>query len=68
MGAKFGRLIYSLVAFVAGYALGFVYLWQMTFVMLALMPLVAISAGIIAKVFFISEFALNLPFSEYYFV
>ena len=50
MGSKFGRLIYSFVAFISGYCLGFVYLWQMTFVMLAFLPVVAISAGIIAKV------------------
>ena len=51
MGSKFGRLIYSFVAFIAGYCLGFIYLWQMTFVMLAFLPVVAISAGLIAKVY-----------------
>ena len=51
MGSKFGRLIYSSVAFISAYVLGFIYLWKMTFVMLAFLPLVAISAGILAKVY-----------------
>ena len=50
MGSKFGRLIYSFSAFIAGYALGFYYLWKMTLVMLAALPVVAISGGILAKV------------------
>ena len=52
IGAKFGRLIFSLVAFFAGYILGFFFLWKMTFVMLAFLPIVAVSAGVIAKVIF----------------
>ena len=51
MGSKFGRLVFSFVAFTTGYCLGFVFLWKMTFVMLAFLPLVAISAGLIAKVY-----------------
>ncbi len=51
MGAKFGRLIYSFVAFISAYVLGFTYFWQMTFVMLGFLPVVAISAAILAKVY-----------------
>ncbi|XP_028410024.1 multidrug resistance protein 1-like [Dendronephthya gigantea] len=50
IGSKFGRLIYSLSAFFAGYALGFYYLWKMTLVMLAALPIVAVSGGILAKI------------------
>ena len=51
IGSKLGRLIFSFVAFISAYILGFTYLWKMTLVMLAFLPLVAISAALIAKVY-----------------
>lgn len=56
LGSKFGRLIYSLVAFIAGYVLGFFFLWKMTLVMLAALPVIAISAGLLAKVLYCNKF------------
>lgn len=56
LGAKFGRLIYSLVAFFAGYGLGFFYQWKMTLVMLAALPVIAISGGLLAKVLYYNKF------------
>lgn len=50
MGSKFGRLIYSLSSFTTGYILGFYYLWKMTLVMLAVLPVIALSAALLAKV------------------
>ncbi|XP_028410025.1 multidrug resistance protein 1-like [Dendronephthya gigantea] len=50
IGSKFGRVIYSFSAFIAGYALGFFYLWELTFVMLAVLPVVAACGGIQAKI------------------
>ena len=50
IGSKFGRLIYSFSVFTAAYALGFYYLWKLTLVMLAVLPVVAACGGIQAKV------------------
>lgn len=50
LGSRFGRLIYSITAFVSGYFLGFFFLWKMTLVMLAALPLLALSVGLFAKV------------------
>ena len=50
IGSKFGRLICSFSAFTAGYILGFCYLWKMTLVMLAVLPVIALSAGLLGKV------------------
>jgi ATP-binding cassette subfamily B (MDR/TAP) protein 1 len=50
IGSKFGRIIYSFSSFTAGYVLGFCYLWKLTLVMLAVLPVIALSAALIAKV------------------
>ena len=50
IGSKFGRLIYSFSAFFAGYILGFCYLWKLALVMMAVLPIVALSGGVLAKV------------------
>ncbi|CAB3990056.1 multidrug resistance 1 isoform X2, partial [Paramuricea clavata] len=57
IGSKFGRLICSFSAFIAGYILGFCYLWKMTLVMLAVLPVIALSAGLLGKI--IGGFAAN---------
>ena len=43
-------MISSIVAFFAGYAIGFMYIWELTLVMLAMFPLIVIVGGIMAQV------------------
>lgn len=50
MGSKFGRFMYSILTFFAGYGLGFAYIWQMTLVMMATLPIMAICGALLAKV------------------
>ena len=50
IGSKFGRMISSVVAFFAGYAIGFAYIWELTLVMLAMFPLLVFVGGIMAQV------------------
>ena len=50
IGSKFGRIISSLVSFVSGYVIGFIYVWQLTLVEIATFPLVVFVGGMFAKV------------------
>ena len=50
IGSKFGRIISSFVSFVAGYVIGFIYVWQLTLVMIAMFPLIVIVGAVMAKV------------------
>lgn len=50
MGSKFGRFVSCFFTFLCGYAIGFGYCWQMTLVMMTMLPMVMISGGIIAQV------------------
>ncbi|XP_052474766.1 ATP-dependent translocase ABCB1 isoform X2 [Carassius gibelio] len=50
IGDKLGMLLQSLTTFVAGIIIGFVKGWKLTLVILAVCPLLAISAAFIAKV------------------
>ncbi len=50
IGDKLGMLVMFATQFVAGFAIAFVYSWQMTLVMLALTPLLAASSMFMAKV------------------
>ena len=42
IGGKFGRLLSCVITFIGGYVIGFMYCWQMTLVMLAALPFMAI--------------------------
>lgn len=55
IGSKFGRIIYSFSSFITGYVLGFYYLWKLALVMLPILPPLAVSAGIMAKVNYAPE-------------
>ena len=50
IGSKFGRIISSLVSFVSGYVIALIYLWQLKFVGMAVLPLVVFVGGMFAKV------------------
>ncbi|XP_076869034.1 ATP-dependent translocase ABCB1 isoform X2 [Brachyhypopomus gauderio] len=50
IGDKMGMLIQSLTTFFAGFVVGFIKGWKLTLVILAISPLLGISAAIIAKV------------------
>ena len=50
IGAKFGRIICSLIGFFVGYIIGFVYCWRLAFVMLAQLPLLFLCGGMMATV------------------
>ncbi|XP_022083016.1 multidrug resistance protein 1A-like isoform X3 [Acanthaster planci] len=50
IGDKVGQTLYLLTVFVAGLVLGFVKSWKLTLVILAISPLVILSAGIMTKV------------------
>ena len=58
IGSKFGRIIFSLAGFFAGYIIGFIYCWQLTLVMLAQLPLVFIVGGIMATVSSLNVFGI----------
>jgi ABC-type bacteriocin/lantibiotic exporter with double-glycine peptidase domain len=64
IGSKFGRLIYSFSSFTAGYVLGLCYLWKMTLVMLAVLPVVAVSGGVVAKVTWKRRYIFHLIFDK----
>jgi ABC-type multidrug transport system fused ATPase/permease subunit len=50
IGAKYGRMISSVVSFIVGYTIGFIYVWQLTLVMLSLFPLMVIVGAMMSKV------------------
>lgn len=50
IGDKLGMLLQSLTTFITGIIIGFVKGWKLTLVILAVSPLLGISAAIIAKV------------------
>jgi ATP-binding cassette subfamily B (MDR/TAP) protein 1 len=50
IGAKYGRIISSVVSFIVGYTIGFIYVWQLTLVMLSLFPLMVIVGAMMSKV------------------
>lgn len=49
MGDKFGLLIQYVAQFFAGFVIAFMYSWKMTLVMISLVPLLALSAGFMAR-------------------
>jgi ABC-type multidrug transport system fused ATPase/permease subunit len=51
IGSKVGMAIQFTVTFFAGFAIGFVYSWKLTLVILSLTPLMIIAGGIMGKVF-----------------
>lgn len=50
IGDKLGMLLQNLTTFVTGIIIGFVKGWKLTLVILAVSPLLGISAALIAKV------------------
>lgn len=50
IGGKFGRLVSCVITFIGGYVIGFMYCWQMTLVMLGVLPLMAICGVIMGLV------------------
>ncbi len=50
IGDKLGMLLQSLTTFITGIIIGFVKGWKLTLVILAVSPLLGISAAIIGKV------------------
>ncbi|XP_028416784.1 multidrug resistance protein 1-like isoform X1 [Dendronephthya gigantea] len=49
IGAKYGRILSSIVSFIVSYAIGFVYVWQLTLVMFSLFPLMVIVGAMMSK-------------------
>ena len=43
-------MLSSIVSFVAGYVIGFIYVWKLTLVMLGMFPLIVIVGAAMAKV------------------
>ena len=50
IGDKLGLFFQWFSAFIAGFVIGFIYGWELTLVILAVSPLIAISGGVMAKV------------------
>ena len=52
IGEKLGMIFQMVSQFFAGFIVGFVYGWQLTLVILAVSPLLAISGGVMGRVGF----------------
>ena len=50
MGEKFARFIQCLTTFIGAYIIGFIYGWQLTLVLLSMLPLMAFGGGIMGLV------------------
>ena len=50
IGYKLGNMVSSLVSLLAGYALAFVYCWQLSLVLAALFPIMLILGFVMSKV------------------
>eukprot|EP00898_Chlorokybus_atmophyticus_P004111 jgi/Chlat1/4700/Chrsp3S05626 len=48
LGEKVGNFLHHLTTFVTGYSVGFIYAWKLTFVMIAITPLIAFAGSIMA--------------------
>lgn len=49
IGEKLGRFLQFLSTFVAGFTIGFIKGWKLALVMLSVVPLMAISAGVLFR-------------------
>jgi ABC-type multidrug transport system fused ATPase/permease subunit len=50
MGEKLARFIQCMMTFVGAYIIGFIYGWQLTLTLLSMLPLMALSGGIMGMV------------------
>ena len=50
IGHKVGLFIQPLATFIAGFAIGFYYGWELTLVLLSVTPLSAVAGAVMAKV------------------
>lgn len=50
MGSKLSRIISSITCFVCGYVAGFIFCWDLTFILLASLPLIVTCAIFMSKV------------------
>ena len=50
MGEKCARFIQCMMTFIGAYVIGFIYGWKLTLVLVTMLPLMALSGGLMAMV------------------